>query len=154
MDYEHLRSIVELGSLALTVPLVFLCCMVIYECYVPLKHCIQKVQGDKKICWIIAGIFFGFAGNLIDNIYWAIPWSSNYLGLKYTEDLIKFGVFPNIFFRQILTAFAAYCHLRAFIAPEHNRDSRWLHIIIIITFIFGVFYVFSLWHVKGMPTHL
>lgn len=154
MDYEKLRSFTELGSLALTVPLVFLCFMVIYECYKPLKNCLRKAKEDKKICWIIAGIFFGFSGNLVDNIYWTIPWSANYLELKSTSDLIKFGVFPNIFFRQILTAFAAYCHLRAFIAPEHNRDSMWLHAIIIITLFFGVFYVFSLWYVKGMPTLL
>ena len=149
MNYEEIRTIFELGSLALTIPLVFLCSMVVYECYPLLIGCIKSYKDDKKICWIIAGIFFGFGGNLIDNIYWAIPWTSNFLDLNCTADLVKFGVIPNVFFRQFLTSLAAYCHIRAFIAPEHFRDAKWLNVIMFSTLAFGTIYVGSLYYLKN-----
>jgi len=151
MGYEEIRSYVELGSLALTVPLLVLCSVVVYECYPLMYRCFKFYKDDKKICWIIAGIFFGFGGHIVDNFYWAIPWTSHFLGLGYTEALIKFGVFPNIIFRQFLTALSAYCHIRAFIAPENFRDAKWLNVLLGVTVMVGFMYAGYLLLLKNTP---
>lgn len=117
MSYESIRTIIELQSLAFTLPVLLLCFLVVYECVPTIPH----AQRNTQMRWILLGITIGFTGNLVDNFYWMIPWTSNYLGLPQTPDLVNFGVFPNLLFRQIFTIVAAYCHLRAFISPSRPK---------------------------------
>lgn len=141
MNYEDIRIIVELQSLALTAPVLVLCAFVIYECLRPLKTSIKGSQ----MRWILFGICFGFAGNLIDNLYWALPWTADYLSLSSTPDLVKFGVFPNLLFRQTLTSVAAYCHLRAFIPEDNTIMLRLLNWGVVTSIVLGEGYILALW---------
>lgn len=147
MDYEHVRIVVELQSLALTAPVLVLCAFVVYECINPLKDSIKGSQ----MRWILMGICFGFAGNLVDNLYWMLPWTANYLGLQFTSTLVNFGVFPNLLFRQTLTSVAAYCHLRAFIPESNVKLLRFLNRAVIGSIILGQGYILTLWCInKGI----
>ena len=141
MNYENIRIIVELQSLALTAPVLVLCAFVIYGCLHPLKTSIKGSQ----MRWILFGICFGFLGNFVDNLYWMIPWTSNYLGLSTTPDLVNFGVFPNLLFRQTLTSVAAYCHLRAFIPEDNTKLLRLLNWGVAASIILGEGYILTLW---------
>ena len=95
--------------------------------------------------WILFGICFGFAGNLVDNLYWMFPWTANYLGLSSTPDLVNFGVFPNLLFRQTLTSVAAYCHLRAFIPEDNTKLLRFLNWGVVASIVLGEGYILALW---------
>lgn len=147
MNYENIRIIVELQSLALTAPVLVLCAFVIYECLHPLKTSIKGSQ----MRWILFGICFGFLGNLVDNLYWMFPWTANYLGLSSTPDLVNFGVFPNLLFRQTLTSVAAYCHLRAFIPEDNTKLLRFLNWGVVASIVLGEGYILTLWCInKGL----
>lgn len=145
MNYESIRIIVELQSLALTAPVLVLCAFVIYECLHPLKTSIKGSQ----MRWILFGICFGFAGNLVDNFYWMFPWTANYLKLPITIDLVNFGVFPNLLFRQTLTSIAAYCHLRAFIPEDNTRLLNFLNWGVVTSITLGQVYILTLWCINN-----
>lgn len=147
MSYELIRTVVELQSLALTLPVLFLCLMVVFEC-VP---ALQRIQRRTQMRWILLGICIGFFGNMVDNFYWMIPWTANYLDLSITPVLVNFGVFPNLIFRQIFTITAAYCHLRAFISPDNPRMLRSCNIFCILTIIAGQIYIYALQQVNQNP---
>jgi hypothetical protein len=101
--------------------------------------------------WIICGITIGFLGNAVDNLYWLIPWTSHYLEMPFTTNLIEFGVFPNIIFRQLMTTIAAYCHIRAFIAPTlgASRKTRRITKICLLSIAFGQLYSVIVWLIKA-----
>ena len=164
MSYEFIRTIVELQSLAWTVPVVVFSAFVVKESYTPFKKglstmfCgIRKTKNglDKSPAtalqiqkhWFITGIFIGFLGNMVDNFYWTIPWTANYLSAPYTRAWQDFGVFPNIFFRQTLTLLSAYCHIKAFIPrnPNNPHQYRFLNITLIASIIIGQLFIFILW---------
>lgn len=144
MRYEDIRMLVELQSLALTAPVLVLCVFVVFECLKPLKDS----EKGSQMRWILLGIALGFSGNLVDNLYWMIPWTSNYLGLGVTPDLVNFGVFPNLIFRQTLTSIAAYCHIRAFIPKTNTRLLRFVNWAVIISVFLGQGYITILWGIR------
>lgn len=150
MSYENIRIMVELQSLALTLPVLILCVFVIFECLKPLK---ESNRGSQMM-WILLGICCGFTGNLVDNLYWMIPWTSSYLNLAVTGDLVNFGVFPNLVFRQTLTSIAAYCHLRAFIPKTNTRLLRFVNWAVIISILLGQGYILMLQAInRGLLFH-
>lgn len=147
MEYESLRTFIELQSLALTAPVLVLCAFVVFECVKPLRGSKRNTQ----MRWILLGICTGFLGNLVDNLYWMIPWTANYLGLSCTAALVNFGVFPNVFFRQFLTSVAAYCHLKAFIPDGHPRLHSLVNWAVVVSVVMGQGYIFVLWSInKGL----
>lgn len=153
MYYDQIQTIIELQSIAWTFPLVILSAYIIYECSHSLRHAIRRT--DDKITpqmgWIICGITIGFLGNAVDNLYWLIPWTSHYLEMPFTTNLIEFGVFPNIIFRQLMTTIAAYCHIRAFIAPTlgASRKTRRITKICLLSIAFGQLYSVIVWLIKA-----
>lgn len=79
--------------------------------------------------WFLVGVAVGFAGSVLDNVYWSIPWFSSYLDLAATPDLMAAGVYFNIFNRQLIGIGAAYCHLRAARASETSKARAVNHVI-------------------------
>jgi hypothetical protein len=69
---------------------------------------------------LVLGVVFGFLGEAMDNIYWALPWSAYYLGLPIAEDLTQLGAYMNIFFRQTCGMLAATCHIISFCVLKKN----------------------------------
>ena len=63
--------------------------------------------------WFIVGVALGFIGSALDNSYWVIPWTMDYLGHPQSMDYMYQGAYFNIFFRQGLGMAAAFCHIKA-----------------------------------------
>jgi hypothetical protein len=105
------------------------------------------------IWWMTLGICIGFMGNFVDNLYWGFPWTFNYLESPISQVLNRNGVFPNLVFRQGFGILAAYCHIRAFVAPQRgavnaNRLMRHVHYVTILSILIGQAYVVTLYLVK------
>jgi hypothetical protein len=150
LNYEITRIVVELQSIAWTFPVVVLCFFVAKEASKIVKKLLLGSTKEKKsfnaqMKWLICGIFIGFTGNLIDNFYWSLPWSLNYLNDPHTKLLQDFGCFPNLLFRQFMTLAAAYCHIRAFISPTKSDCTKNLHRIIIISLLGGQCFILALY---------
>lgn len=75
--------------------------------------------------WFILGVAIGFAGGALDNLYWAIPWTIEYMHLMPNSSnfLFDWGALPNIFFRQIAGIIASFCHLQSYYAFRQQRDN-------------------------------
>ncbi len=144
------RTFVELQSLAFTVPLLVLAFLVIYESVPAFLGCSK----GTPMWWMVLGIILGFIGGFFDSFYWGFPWSFHYLGLPMADVLNVNGVYSNLVFRQGFGIAAAYCHLRAFIAPSKDsfRDSRLmriLHYFVVMSLVAGQLYVLTLYLVKN-----
>lgn len=145
----NLRTIFELQSLAFTLPFLALSIIVIFEA-TPVA---RKAKKYTPIWWMTWGICIGFAGNFVDNLYWGFPWTFSYLENSVSQVLNRNGVYPNLIFRQGFGIVAAYCHIRAFVAPDKvaantNRLIRFVHYIMIASLLIGQAYVVTLYLIK------
>jgi hypothetical protein len=150
MTYEKLRTIIQLQSLAWTIPMLVLCFVVLWELKKPTHRACFSGKGiNNQMCWILLGLSFAFAGKIVESAWWFIPWTLAYL--KHPEWL-KFnnlGVFFNIIFRQAFFTVSAYCHLRAFIAPEKkNAGLKTVHWVLGISLLAGQLYMIALLLIK------
>ena len=94
-------------------PLTIIACFTV--CYVWRKAAIEAINNKPRrdLDWFIVGVFIGFLGSSIDNIYWGIAWTMAYIKSPYTDFWFNNGAWSNLPFRQITTTAAAYCHLQA-----------------------------------------
>lgn len=143
-DYEGVRVLFELQSLAFTIPLVVLCFLVCKQS----SLVAMTLRRGTQQWWLLTGVMLGFAGRLLDSIYWMIPWTANYLQWDFVRDVQDFGVFPNIVFRQGLTIASAYCYLRAFIPEDKIRLVACVKGAIIGSIVVGQVYIFCLSQIK------
>ena len=150
MTIEEARTTIELQSLAFTAPFLVLALLVVIEALPALREATRYTP----LWWMTLGIILGFAGGFSDNFYWGFPWSAHYLELTVAETLNKNGVFSNIVFRQGFGIASAYCHIRAFVAPEkggYNRSRlmRLVHYFTLTSLAVGQVYIFCLYYVKN-----
>lgn len=61
------------------------------------------------------GVAVGFLGEILDSLYWCIPWTMSFTGSLNTATWMNNGVYFNIFFRQAFTIMAATLHLKSYI---------------------------------------
>jgi len=149
--YEHFRTITQLQSLALTIPLLALCLLVVIEIRKPAcETCLNFSKGRKnQMCWILIGLLLAFIGKIVESAWWFIPWTLSYLESPYWQKFNDMGVFVNIIFRQLFFTVSAYCHLRAFIAPDKLTGGiRFTHWILISSFVLGQAYIVFLLKLK------
>jgi hypothetical protein len=149
MTIPDLRTTIELQSLAFTAPLLVLALLVVIEALPAL----MAAPRYTPIWWMTLGIILGFVGGFSDSFYWSFPWSSHYLDLRIAQALNENGVFSNIIFRQLFGILSAYCHIRAFVAPEkggfnRNRLMRLVHCFTLSALGVGQLYVFCLYYIK------
>ncbi len=147
------HKLAELVSLALTVPTVVLGLTVVYLWGTEAKAAILK-RNKTATQWFIIGVAVGFVGGALDNIYWAIPWSANFLGLQSTDLLMQSGVYFNIPFRQIAGIVAAYCHIRSaivFVEGSHPLKSKHLTALVVSASIAGLVYSCFLYKIFTSP---
>lgn len=131
---DSVQKMAEIISLAMTIPTLVLSGAVVYFWSSSLKQ-FPKTPND----WFITGVVFGFLGAFLDNTYWFIPWTASFLDLPIKTDLVDIGVYFNIFFRQGLGIFAAYCHLKA--AELHSdKGFRFLNRMLLVSTLSGIFY--------------
>lgn len=109
-----LLDIFSVISLILTVPLLVYCLVVLViwgsEGFLIF---FKKPNTRSSIEWLLLGVITGFTACFADNLYWAIAWSFEFVGIE-PNKLFIYGALPNIFFRQLLGIYAAYCHIKSF----------------------------------------
>ena len=108
-----IHHIAETLSLIMTIPTVLLAAAVVYL-WLPAARAALKEDSRDAHQWFILGVVGGFLGSAIDNSYWFLPWTASFMGESAIfSQLTEFGVYFNVFFRQGLGIFAAYCHIKA-----------------------------------------
>lgn len=146
------QELAELISLALTAPAVILSCVVLY------LFCSQAgkalfTQNKSAVQWFAMGIFIGFLGSVLDNVYWSIPWSLDYLNNDNASYFFQRGAYFNIFFRQIAGIAAGYCHIRCALSYNGNEVSeverKRLHHGLVVSTLVGIGLVCILMQVKS-----
>lgn len=113
----QIQKLAELCSLSLTIPTVVSGVVVVKAWGPPAWAALRSGQLTAQ-GWFVLGVAAGFVGAVLDNLYWALPWTASFLELEAADALMARGVYFNVFSRQILGTFAAYCHLKA--AEEHD----------------------------------
>jgi hypothetical protein len=101
-----------------------------------------EATADKRTPtqWLILGIAVGFLGSVLDNIYWGVAWTADFAELSSRDFWFRNGVWPNIPFRQVAGAYAAYCHLRSYYAAS-KAGNRKLVFYVVLSLLLGVAYV-------------
>lgn len=113
----HFQKVFELCSLSLTIPTLMSGSVVLKAWGPPAWIAIRSGQLSAQ-GWFVVGVASGFLGSVLDNLYWAIPWTASFLDWESTDSLMSAGVYFNVVSRQMMGTFAAYCHLKA--AEEHD----------------------------------
>jgi len=152
----------ELISLGATFPTISLSLLVVIHFFEEAWSAIKAKGTLDATQWFIMGVAIGFAGGIVDNLYWGVAWSSSYLAMPSTEWIFDNGVYANIFARQGAGAIAAYCHVRAAISVLVKNESvsmdrikgdvnlklKWLKLYLISSFVGGVLFVGGLVFVR------
>lgn len=153
MILEKIRILTQLQTLAWTLPMLALCFAVLWEIRKSTYSACFKDSNEKKsqMCWILCGIFFAFVGKMVETAWWAIPWTLDYLKHPAWAEFNSYGVYINAVFRQGLFTIAAYCHLRAFIAPQkEEKGIKAINWILGISLLLGQAYIVILLLIKPM----
>jgi len=87
--------------------------------------------------WIAVGIVTGFAGEVLDGVYWSTAWAAHYFDLPVSSSLMNWGVVANIPFRHVLVIAAAYCHIRAAGSLSGAKFSERINQIALVALSFG-----------------
>ena len=132
---------ITLASLLLTPLTIFTC---IYVAILWRRSAITSWREANKtsIQWFIIGVFISFVGSAVDNFYWGITWTVDFLNPEsdLRESLFQYGPYSNLPFRQVTTSLAALCHLKA--ASEIGNSA--IRTVIIISAVLTVAYVLFL----------
>lgn len=141
MIFETVRTHAQLQSLAWTIPLVTMCLIVIWRVWPQFILAIRKRAYNRtEQDWIITGIAAAFIGKAADASWWFVPWSLAYIEHPAWASANSVGVFSNIIFRQAIITYAAYCHIRAFTAPEKKKELRTINTVFLASVLIGQMY--------------
>ena len=146
-------EMIEAVSLVLTAPLLALAGMVVYYWFPDSLNASKKpISIWQSHDWFVVGIAISFIGSILDNAYWGLAWSTALIHHDCRDCLFEWGALPNIFFRQIATSVAAYCHLRAAAVYLGNRRqyevlkwTKFLNLVTVLSVVAGLMYVTVLW---------
>ena len=113
----------ECLSLAITFPTIFFGLTVVILFWKDAIYAF-KSRSRSKIDCLVLGIFIGFFGGVLDNTYWAIPWTLDFIDHPSSNWWFRQGVYYNIFSRQLCGWTAAYFHVRAALWPAETGNSK------------------------------
>jgi len=154
LDFDTIKTITQLQTLALTIPMLVLSIMVLAEIKKPAYDACFIYKGERKnqMCWILIGLFFGFTGKVFESVWWSIPWTMAYIDHPRWFEFNSYGVFFNLVFRQLFFTISAYCHLRAFIPSDtSNTNLRIIHYILVTSLLLGEGFILALYMAKNCP---
>lgn len=109
----------EVISLILTTPTILLAAAVFVVWWRSAVAAI-RVRERESIHWFIMGVFFGFIGQFLDNIYWGIAWSLSFADSDLKDAYFENGVYYNIISRQLCGTVAAFFHLLAAVKSRND----------------------------------
>ena len=144
---DSLRTFTQLQSLAWTAPLVIMCGLVVWEVRKKTWHALLHKQ-KSQMDWILIGIALGFCGKIAESLWWFVPWTLDYIQHPAWDSFNSEGVWVNLIFRQGFFTLAAYCHLRAFVAPHRSEGLRLIHWILLASILIGQLYPVVLYNIK------
>lgn len=146
-----LQDFTELTSIFLTVPTILFSFLVVWLWGPAAWTGYQKRPAERTaVDWFVLGVTSGFLAATLDNTFWQVSWNLSYLEHPLKEWFFKWGAAFNIFFRQGLGIYAAYCHVRSYNSHREN-DSRTmcrLNIAGVAGALLGMFNVFCLYYLK------
>ncbi len=98
--------------------------------------------------WLILGVTFGFIGQVLDNMYWLITWSVEFIQPQSELSIWLFdnGMLFNLPFRQILGSLAAFFHVKAAIhlnPLECRYFKNFVYLAAVLSSAFAVFLAIS-----------
>lgn len=152
--WEQFYSFVTLLSLAATVPALMISALVVitwHKEFILFRSSKNPTSSQK----LIGGIYRGFVGSFIDNLWWGFAWTFNYIGLEFWRDVFfAYGVFCNVIFRQGALIWAGWLHIDAEndsreTVEEVQRARRRTKRLVISSAIIGVLSVFALMLIKN-----
>ena len=97
-------------SLLATPMTIILCGLVVWHWGPPAVRAFREGDAGAQD-WLILGIAIGFAGAMLDNLYWGVAWAFDYLGHPWRDATFRNGSLANIFFRQGAGIAAGFCHV-------------------------------------------
>ena len=151
MNYDTFRTITQLQTLAWTIPMIVLCFIVLWEIRKPTYSACFTKEKKGQMCWILFGLSFAFLGKVGETAFWAIPWTLAYLDHPHWLQINDLGVYFNAVFRQGAFTIAAYCHLRAFITPQKEKNAlKTIHWILALSILLGQAYMMLLLTLKPL----
>lgn len=115
---------VELLSLGLSITTIVLSAAVVLLWAKATYQIVKSKRPLDAMDWFIIGVFLGFSKDVLDNVYWTIPWSLHFLDDPKSTFYFMNGVFSNVPVRQILGSFSAYCHIRAHYQFKNDNERR------------------------------
>ena len=136
----NIHQLAEMISLIMTIPTVLLAAAVVYL-WLPAARAALKEDSRDAHQWFILGVVGGFLGSAIDNSYWFMPWTASFMGeTAVFGQLTDFGVYFNVFFRQGLGIFAAYCHIKA-AEMSSLKNVMLINRLLVASYFVGISYV-------------
>lgn len=99
--------------------------------------------------WFILGVAIGFAGSVVDNLYWGLAWTAYYIDSAWADLLFSSGIYFNLFDRQLAGIFAAYCHVKAAIKNGQIAQRGRLNRCLLLAGLFGFAYTITLSVIRG-----
>lgn len=120
-----MHDFVTLLSLALTPLTILASAAVIYFFYKPFVRACSSRDKDA-VQWMILGVVIGFAGSILDNIWWGFAWSADYLDntSAFRHFMFDHGVYSNAFARQAMGIIAGLCHISSALIAEDKAVKR------------------------------
>ena len=111
--HDFIYDFLTLFSLGLTVPAMTMAIMVLFTFH---KEFIlyKQAENPTKGQTIIAGIYRGFFGAVVDNAWWGAAWTFDYLGMEGPRNFFFiYGVVVNVVFRQGALIWSGFLHIKA-----------------------------------------
>lgn len=140
----------EMVSLALTFPTIALSIAVVVA-WLPgttRGWTSANTNPERAQAWFMTGVCMAFVGSILDNTYWAVPWSMSFIGHPAEDSWMSHGVYFNIWFRQAAGTFAAYCHLRA-ARLAGLKVAQLAETLFGVSMLIGIAYVVALYLYRG-----
>lgn len=149
MDWEVIRDCGSILSLFMTWPLLVAAGYVLYIWGYASATVIPKKQ-KTQVEWLIIGISIGFVSTILDNVYWTIAWSADFIDHPEAQQIVLNGVIANIFFRQLLGIMAAVCHIH-----KSLKDKKLWHIhhwcwFLMLSVLLGVSHIVTLFWMRSL----
>ena len=112
----------EFVSLVLTVPTVILGALVVWY-YSPraIASIRKPIDELSETEMLIIGISIGFAGAVVDNVYWGLAWFHEMIGSGSAPTWFKNGVLSNVPFRQTAGIVAGAFHLYPILISQKEK---------------------------------
>lgn len=122
----NIDKLSQLLSLALTLPMLIGCIIVLYIYAGPAWVAWRKRKWTALTSqdWLIIGIVIAFIGKIADNMYWTSAWTAELYDMSSRDFLFKHGNTPNIPFRICSAMAAAWCHIKAAMVFAEKSDTH------------------------------